>query len=338
MSLDNSLANSTRSNSLAELQSMSWSGRKYRIAFTLVELLVVIAIIGVLVGLLLPAVQSAREAARRTQCVNHLKQLGLAALNAHDTHGTFPPLASPLPSEYTTVKNYSGYMGWTLHVFLLPYLEQQALYDQAVLLKDEVYIGGTANTTVIGQVLPGYLCPSDPAIHLNGKGVFLGQAENWGLTNYGANFLVFGDPPDGPPKPPSFGQPPNNTPEGSTRISAISDGTSNVMLFGERYGGCGTCPDGSNFCFSPLWADAGYDWRPALCQTATFDPNYPCLLFQDGVNWDSGCDRNRGQTMHSGVMNICLGDGSVLSVNSSIDAVTWARLCDPQDGEVTGEY
>ena len=311
-----------------------------RRAFTLVELLVVIAIIGILVGLLLPAVQSARAAARRVQCVNNLKQIGLATQNVHTTHQTLPPLSTALPWDYTTVKHYSGYKGWTLHVFLLPYLEEQALYDQAVLRKDLTYIGGTADPRVLGTVLSVYLCPSDPAAtDLNGKGVYLGQAENWALTNYGANFLVFGDPPDGPPKPASFGQPPNNTPEGSRKIAAIPDGTSNVLFFGERYGGCGTCPLGDyQFCFSPLWADAGYDWRPALCQTATLDPNYPCLLFQDGVRWDSGCDRNRGQTMHSGVMNICLGDGSVRSLSASIDAVTWDQLCDPQDGEVLGEW
>jgi hypothetical protein len=79
-----------------------------------------------------------------------------------------------------------------------------------------------------------------------------------------------------------------------------------------------------------------WSWTPALCQTATYDPDLPCLLFQDGVQWDSGCDRNRGQTMHSGVMNVSMGDTSVRSVSASISAVTWDQLCDPQDGGVLG--
>src|SRR4051812_6898312 len=96
---------------------------RFRRAFTLVELLVVIAIIGVLVALLLPAVQSAREAARRMQCTNKLKQMALAALNIHDSKGTFPSGHRCTYDGTTT----AYYMNWGIQ--LLPYLEQQSLYN-----------------------------------------------------------------------------------------------------------------------------------------------------------------------------------------------------------------
>ena len=103
------------------------SGRRttYPRAFTLVELLVVIAIIGILVALLLPAVQAAREAARRTQCVNHLHQLGIAMHNHHDVYNEFPPaLAQMLVPGNTEIKDHS----WTPYV--LPYIEQPAIYER----------------------------------------------------------------------------------------------------------------------------------------------------------------------------------------------------------------
>src|ERR1700712_5128327 len=100
-----------------------------RRSFTLIELLVVIAIIAVLIALLLPAVQSAREAARRSQCINNLKQLGLAMHNYQSTARSFPPGASknPMPNSST----YYPWGNWSAQALLLPYLEQKPLYDAA---------------------------------------------------------------------------------------------------------------------------------------------------------------------------------------------------------------
>jgi prepilin-type N-terminal cleavage/methylation domain-containing protein len=96
--------------------------------FTLVELLVVIAIIGILVGLMLPAVQMARESARRTQCTGNLDQIGTALHNYHDTHGCFPPFFIHRTGDPSRIADADKGANWL--VFLLPYVEQQALYDQ----------------------------------------------------------------------------------------------------------------------------------------------------------------------------------------------------------------
>ena len=147
---------------------------RVRKAFTLVELLVVIAIIGVLVGLLLPAVQAAREAARRMQCSNHLKQIGIAIHNYHDafrstpTHFTTAGTSSGVPT--------SGFYSWL--AMILPFVEQQNLYnsiDFRIALADRSNYGNSGNFTnytispshpnaaAAATLIPGFLCPSDPA-------------------------------------------------------------------------------------------------------------------------------------------------------------------------------
>jgi prepilin-type N-terminal cleavage/methylation domain-containing protein len=121
-----------------------------RAGFTLVELLVVIAIIGILVALLLPAIQAAREAARRTQCNNNLKQLGLALQNYHDTYKVFPP------------GGMSGGNRLSWHVLILPFIELQALHAQ---VNFEAFAGNgydAAASVIQTEVVPGYMCPSAP--------------------------------------------------------------------------------------------------------------------------------------------------------------------------------
>src|SRR5262245_39434893 len=132
--------------------------------FTAIEVLVVIAIIGILVALLIPAVQAAREAARRIQCVNNLKQVGLALHNYHESLGVFPMGGSRNNRKYTQ-DTYDQYSVWSAHAALLPQLEQRPLFD-AINFAFAPEIGdGTAhpaNETVTLRVLGIFLCPSDP--------------------------------------------------------------------------------------------------------------------------------------------------------------------------------
>ena len=124
-----------------------------RRAFTLIELLVVIAIIAILIALLLPAVQQAREAARRTQCKNNLKQIGLALHNYLDVYSVLPP---SFVSDISTTDTCGG--EWSVHVRLLPYIEDANLYNQADL---SLCYGDAANSGVATQRVGTYLCPSE---------------------------------------------------------------------------------------------------------------------------------------------------------------------------------
>lgn len=150
--------------------------RRPRRAFTLVELLVVIAIVAVLIGLLLPAVQKVREAAARMHSANNLKQVALAAHNAHDAHGALPPMLDDYPGP--------GSGTGTAFFHLLPYIEQEPLYKKArnpATGRHEAAFAG-ANATPV----PVYRNPADPSA--GGQG----NVDGLGACGYAANFLVFG--------------------------------------------------------------------------------------------------------------------------------------------------
>jgi prepilin-type N-terminal cleavage/methylation domain-containing protein/prepilin-type processing-associated H-X9-DG protein len=145
-----------------------------RRAFTLVELLVVIAIIGVLIALLLPAVQAAREAARRTKCQNHLKQIGLAMHNYHSVHNTFPP------GRLRTLIDGQGRC-FSAYAHLLPYLEANSLYQQINFNANPD--DPAANGTALGATIPYFLCPSD-SYQILQSNVVNGVIVNSAVHNY----------------------------------------------------------------------------------------------------------------------------------------------------------
>lgn len=158
-------------------------------AFTLVELLVVIAIIGILVALLLPAVQAAREAARRSQCINNLKQIGLALHNYHDTKGQFPE-SQTYSGNGSGTNCEPGFYSW--HSMLLPFIEENALYDS---IDFSVNMAGSCgsgdgidnnhpNAIAASTIVSGFLCPSDNA---NGDNAVLLGSANPASDSYAAN-------------------------------------------------------------------------------------------------------------------------------------------------------
>jgi prepilin-type N-terminal cleavage/methylation domain-containing protein/prepilin-type processing-associated H-X9-DG protein len=195
-----------------------------RAGFTLIELLVVIAIIGVLIALLLPAVQSAREAARRAQCVNNVKQLALALHNYHDTVGAFPWGQGPLNCN-----------DWNYLALMLPHIEQVNLFnalnfDRLNATNGFACTGNAINTTVTRASISSVICPSDSDEGLTSPDGRLSYYGNTGSTpvqfNTTDNQLpngLFASVPESPP----------------IRISAIRDGTSNTAAISERNMGIG---------------------------------------------------------------------------------------------------
>ena len=317
-----------------------------RRGFTLVELLVVIAIIGVLVALLLPAVQAAREAARRSQCVNNLKQLGLATQNINTARRVLPPLATPdAAREYMiTPFSYQGVKGATFFYWLLPYVEQAAIFDRGKSEGQLAFVASDNTVTGVATLpIPGLLCPSDPtdAFSTGTYQAEWGDSKPWAVACYAANYLALGNPDSGLDNAAPLNV--QRRTEGRAVLGkTFPDGTSNTIIFAERYASCGNKGNTFDFIQSSLWADSNIYFRPIFCvNEETQFPSrkgfIPCLMFQDSPHWFQTCDSRRAQTPHSGAMQVCMADGSVRSLASTMADVTWQRLCDPQDGEVINE-
>jgi prepilin-type N-terminal cleavage/methylation domain-containing protein/prepilin-type processing-associated H-X9-DG protein len=264
-------------------------------AFTLIELLVVIAIIGVLIALLLPAVQAAREAARRTQCISNLKQVGLALHGYHDVSGTFPAGGwIALPNQPTTANMN---VGWSAVV--LPWLEQRALYDG---LNLSFPYGNPVNSSLGHTVLTVYLCPSEPRKtfwNRDSADVFDYADGDYGGM-FGPRGLASPSDANNPPRGPMiFNQ--------AFSLAQILDGASQTILVGED-------PE----AIHALWI-SGHN---IFDQSAPINARPP---FEFGEELTSH---------HPGGANALFGDGSVRFLKNSTNSVVLSALCTRALGEI----
>jgi prepilin-type N-terminal cleavage/methylation domain-containing protein/prepilin-type processing-associated H-X9-DG protein len=322
--------------------------RSRRAAFTLIELLVVIAIIAVLISLLLPAVQAARAAARRAQCTNNLKQIGLAMHNYHDALGCFP-MSMGMDSPgfgYPEPVSYSGLS------MLLPFMEQSVIYNA---INYSILRGDPGNNTAMGASVSSFLCPSDTQI----GNLPPGQAGETYHPNSGNNIQYVSGASD----PWNFNTslPPFSGvfyPVSKTRIAEITDGTSNTAGFSEM--GLGDqsnaiATEKTDQFWTQTWP-ATPDLAISQCQAFLVTNLAFQGLSTDGVPWIEGSTSamynhvnvpnkrscifppgrimNTANSYHAGGVNMGLCDGSVRFVKESISLPTWRALGSRNGGEV----
>ena len=291
-----------------------------RKGFTLIELLVVIAIIGVLVALLLPAVQQAREAARRSQCKNNLKQIGLALHNYHELYRGFPPGYTYRPG--TMSENAAGF-AWG--AMILPMVDQAPLYSQ---FNWNLAVWDAANIPPRTRHLPVFLCPSDPVS--SGSFVEMGPVpETYAMGCYVGNF----GPPDlDATQEQRDGMFSRNS---STSASDVLDGLSNTLFVGERVNGPFRTAGahGVHVTYETTWCCAVRE------HTDPTDDHGHMILFQSGHVPNSPLSDDRDVSApHIGLAQFLLGDGSVRAIGENIDFGLYQKLSTRAGGEVVGEF
>jgi prepilin-type N-terminal cleavage/methylation domain-containing protein/prepilin-type processing-associated H-X9-DG protein len=300
---------------------------RFRPAFTLIELLVVIAIIGVLIGLLLPAVQKVREAANRLKCQNNLKQVALGMHNYHDTYQTLPP----------------GYAAATLGTWMplvLPYLEQAALgnaYKQWGIIEYR----DSQNLPVTTSRVPILTCPSDTVV----DAVYLGITSHNYAVNYGNTALDnvnLSDPQNPTPTLNGvvFAGAPFMNRKGA-RFTDITDGLSNTLMATEVVQGKPNAGnlDARGFTWwsdaagittysAPNTTDPDYLYSSSVCNYPYLD-NPPCAQFSA-----TNPGRVSARSRHAGGVNMVLCDGAVRFASNTVDLTVWRAYGSIQGGEV----
>ena len=341
--------------------------RKTR-GFTLIELLVVIAIIAILIALLLPAVQQAREAARRTQCKNNLKQLGLAIHNYESTFKVYP---FGKGASYTNVAA-PNYARWSQHAMLLPYLEQGNLYQSidfsfppetpgmgGVIGFMPPYVSPTGKNAVASRtIIPGFMCPSDLTV-----------SDTWqGQNNYAGNqggwLCDRSDSPGNPVVPDvALAEVQTGVFYYLSRCAprSITDGLSNTVFFSEKIRGQGrpdpksdlfvmpaqtslggtfqTCNAVNPLTATPLTSKWGYSWvMGENCCTQYNHVATPNKLSCAGTGFIGTMTNMAMQvtanSRHTGGVQVMMGDASVHFVSDSVDLGVWRAIGTRDTGEV----
>lgn len=331
--------------------TMKNSRLRRRSAFTLIELLVVIAIIAILIALLLPAVQQAREAARRTQCKNNLKQIGLAIHNYESSYGVFPPgFGAQLGyGQFGGDGTFTTRGNWTWAAFIAPMVEQAnaaAVLDVGPILSPQHFPTtlGDASTApnaeawrILQTPLPGFLCPSDPAPSLNNvihRGIGNASAATWDFnniepvatSNYVANNGSGAIRGQGASNGPFSGN-------SNTKFRDITDGTSNTILVGERvykysdpsftqFAASTANPsfldsNGGQPCAGTLWVTPGRAGNSHRFVSSALG------VGRVGLNapTDSIFNRVGFSSQHVGVSQFVLADGAVITLSENIQHV-----------------
>lgn len=324
-------------------------------AFTLIELLVVIAIIAILVALLLPAVQQAREAARRSQCKNNVKQIVLGLHNYHDVHSTFPQGQSRTPNDWCCGGN------WRVHV--LPYMDQSTTYNE-IRWDDDVSFGGssaghyaayTGGAEILaGLVVPGFLCPSSTlpsndtsVINNSQKGQthhYVGISGSLGVergpnvtTDYGG--VVRGNGIMGIQR--------------HAVMKDVTDGTSNTIMISEQSAEVkinGTFVNRTSNYYGG-WSGSAGNYTTDRTGRPHWGAGTTCLRYpiNHGISqsvssasipgadntWDFNTIIN---SFHTGGIHIGLADGSARFISENVDFGTLQRLCSMSDDDVINEF
>ena len=325
---------------------------KKRLGFTLIELLVVIAIIAILISLLLPAVQQAREAARRTQCKNNLKQIGLALHNYEGTYGVLPHAMWADGVQPCTALQDNGF-GWM--VSILPLIEQSALYQRInpqgqpgifnAAMIAQFYPG---NTIIPGgdTIIPGYLCPSSAMPQIvpatwnvpGGPGSLVSdkvEAVGYATSSYkAAGGSNSGD----------YGMMHKACEGGGVRFRDVTDGLSNTIMAAESTD-ASTDASGANRLLGtgatecrdwPIWIGSGNQSDEAIRINGRF--NSPINARTNFNKMFQAINDDNAFSYHVGGAQFVLGDGSVRFISENINTNTYDWLHDKRDGQVLGEF